>query len=1299
MTLTRPGVPRVMRVFLSSTFIDMQEEREILVKQVFPALRDRCEERGVVWGEVDLRWGITDEEAAEDRVLELCLDEIRACRPFFVGLLGERYGWVPDTLDASLLAREPWLRDYVGASVTELEIVHGVLADPSLAGNACFYLRDPAYAVGRSGFEEMPSTFEVEQWGAVTAAARADERRTRLRLLKERIRAAGIAVHEGYRDPEELTELVLRDLTALVDRCFPRASTPSFVQRERALHHSFVQSRAGVYVARESRFERLNAHAVQGGVLAVVGPAGVGKSALLANWVDRVRSHESTAPGELTAAPVIAHFVAAASTAPTWTTMLRRLIAELGELLDAPPELPEDRGRLRTRFAETLQRASVRGRLVLVIDALDQLGKGDGAQELTWLPTMLPENVSVIVSTLPGPALDELARRNALFLEVGPLCPDERRELLVHHLRAYGKKLPDRLAERIVSAPQTDSPLFLRVLLEELRLYGDHESLERRLDGLLSADGIPSLYDRVLERWETDYERMRPGLVRDVMTLLWGARRGLSEAELLDLLQGEGGPLPRAAWSRLYLAAKPMLVDREGLLGFAHRYGREAVGRRYLSSNGAGAQTHRRLARYFLRDPTRQRALLEGPWQLMHAEDWSELASLLSRPAFASTLASAARSDLHTYWATLEARATFRVADAYAAVARSPEAWGDEELLAVAQLLLDMGHAPMASTLFHQLECRCTDPDDRQSMLGWQAVALSNTGDLDAALELLAEQQRICREIGNDLGLKVSLHNLARILRKRGDLDGALALLEEQEQFAREHHGATDLLAQVLGLQALVIADRGDLARALNLHREEERLLREAGNAVGLQFSLGNQALHLRRLGHIDAALDLMVKQEAMARKYGIPAGLQQVLGNRAWILSHGGDPDAALELLAQQEEICRLAGLRDSLPNALASQAAVLSKQGEYEPALERLAEAEQISRELGTVAHTQHLLGNRAAILIERGELDEALVQVEERERIARELESPSILQAAIGQRVVILQMRGDLDAALELSAQQEQICRALNDPSGLQLTLGNRGSLLRQTGRLDEALAAYREQETICRQLHDLEGLAQALGNRATALHDRGAQDKALALLSEVEHIARQLGSPAIRQFVLGNTAAILIDAKQLDRAMPLLEEQEQICRAVGNADGLRLALTNRLEVLWQRGTLDHAQPLAEEILRICRRLGHQRATAEMLGRLGTLLLSSEAHEQALARYVEQARFYDDLQDRAGAVTAQLNQAIALAHLGRGEEAVAVARSAREQASRDGLTELASQARSVHRRTRLVRAIGRLGPGQPR
>jgi len=56
---------RVIRVFVSSTFRDMVAEREQLVKRIFPRLRKVCEERGVTWGEVDLRWGITDEQKTD----------------------------------------------------------------------------------------------------------------------------------------------------------------------------------------------------------------------------------------------------------------------------------------------------------------------------------------------------------------------------------------------------------------------------------------------------------------------------------------------------------------------------------------------------------------------------------------------------------------------------------------------------------------------------------------------------------------------------------------------------------------------------------------------------------------------------------------------------------------------------------------------------------------------------------------------------------------------------------------------------------------------------------------------------------------------------------------------------------------------------------------------------------------------------------------------------------------------------------------------------------------------------------
>jgi hypothetical protein len=63
------GSHRAIRIFVSSTFQDMHEEREELIKQTFPKIRNLCEQRGVTWREVDLRWGITDEQRAEGKVL------------------------------------------------------------------------------------------------------------------------------------------------------------------------------------------------------------------------------------------------------------------------------------------------------------------------------------------------------------------------------------------------------------------------------------------------------------------------------------------------------------------------------------------------------------------------------------------------------------------------------------------------------------------------------------------------------------------------------------------------------------------------------------------------------------------------------------------------------------------------------------------------------------------------------------------------------------------------------------------------------------------------------------------------------------------------------------------------------------------------------------------------------------------------------------------------------------------------------------------------------------------------------
>jgi hypothetical protein len=119
------GRDRAVRVFVSSTFRDRVEDRNALMAQVWPALRKLCREWSVEFVEVDLRWGITEEISQRAETLRHCPAEIKRCRPYFIGLLGERNGWVPgpDSYTEALLQEEHWLEQEIARhGVTELEI-------------------------------------------------------------------------------------------------------------------------------------------------------------------------------------------------------------------------------------------------------------------------------------------------------------------------------------------------------------------------------------------------------------------------------------------------------------------------------------------------------------------------------------------------------------------------------------------------------------------------------------------------------------------------------------------------------------------------------------------------------------------------------------------------------------------------------------------------------------------------------------------------------------------------------------------------------------------------------------------------------------------------------------------------------------------------------------------------------------------------------------------------------------------------------------------------------------------------
>lgn len=91
---------RTFRVFISSTFSDMKQERGILQRDAIPRLERLCEQKGAKFQAVDLRWGVSEESALNQKTLQICLKEIERCqrispKPNFLILLGDKYGWQP----------------------------------------------------------------------------------------------------------------------------------------------------------------------------------------------------------------------------------------------------------------------------------------------------------------------------------------------------------------------------------------------------------------------------------------------------------------------------------------------------------------------------------------------------------------------------------------------------------------------------------------------------------------------------------------------------------------------------------------------------------------------------------------------------------------------------------------------------------------------------------------------------------------------------------------------------------------------------------------------------------------------------------------------------------------------------------------------------------------------------------------------------------------------------------------------------------------------------------------------------
>lgn len=587
---------RHIRVFISSTFQDLQDERDYLMKHIFPELRLYASKRDVTLTELDLRWGITEDEAKSGKVLEICFKEIENSVPFFIGIIGNRYGWRPDFSDISIDVFDKYeaIKDYVKKhlSVTEMEMQFGVLERTDKM-HAYFFIND-------------------------THDSECIDYPHQLSLLKQTIRnnKQGYPVCT-YSSKEMLGQQVKDAFINLLDELYPQGNITSH-EAEVIGQRSFKNQLCQSYVTVESNFDVLNkwmGDAIQP-IMVLTGESGIGKSSLIANWI---HSHEKNKHFNF-----IYYFVGNGCNDGNHYNISKFLINEIRKKYIFSVD-DDNTDNYKTTLQKLFYRLETENTpLIIVIDAINQITDEDNAKLLNWLP--IPRhNTKILFSTLEADkSMSVLKNRHYPIFELKALNHSQRKQLIETYLGKFAKKLSQVQISRIVNDSQCENTLVLRTFLDELINWGIYEELDQRIEYYLGEKTIDDFYDKLLESYELEFGKV---FVRDILLGILLSKDGLSENEIINIFE-----IKPLLWSHFFCAFRRNFIIYNGLVNFSHIYIHNAVLRNYKEM---GKEYRMRLYNWFSVNKS-NRSILEVPYQLYHLQlDDLLYKSLMSLETFA----------------------------------------------------------------------------------------------------------------------------------------------------------------------------------------------------------------------------------------------------------------------------------------------------------------------------------------------------------------------------------------------------------------------------------------------------------------------------------------------------------------------------------------------------------------------------------------------------------------------------------------------------------------------------------------
>lgn len=586
-------------IFISSTFRDMQQERDALAMDVLPEIAAVAAGYGENVSFVDLRWGVDtselESEAGARKVLSVCLDEIDKSNPYMIILLGERYGWVPGR---ELLVNAAGDKGYAVEddfkSVTALEIEYGALSDTGQLDRCLFYMREPLPLDQMS--PEARAAFGPES----------EKHRQQLIALKQKIAAktgrpiktypvSWDAENECVAGLDAFTEMVLRDLKALLAGEWEEAAQMSPPEREIKDSWHIFDSKSGRFSAMQTVCQDYQQEVLADAtrLFVLTGKEGCGKSFFLAEMAADFRARG------LRVMPFICGNSEYSASA---YALMQQAVYFLGTFLNMNSDTAgisfNDDGDdlawqdLRSRFSLLAEKYARENEppLVFIIDGLENLN-GENALTFDWLPDILPDNIRFVCSCLDSAALKLpiLFAANTLVRQVMPLPEAERPRLINGIAAASHKQLHASVIEKLARLPQADDPLYLAMLIERMLIFNsdDFGEIARRGNDMAA---INEYLGQIIDTAPRDVNglciaviseagaRINKVLTDHTLRFLSLSRYGLREQDIRAMLAAEGVAYNALDFARLLKYMRPYLMERiDGRIDFAHQNIRSGI--------------------------------------------------------------------------------------------------------------------------------------------------------------------------------------------------------------------------------------------------------------------------------------------------------------------------------------------------------------------------------------------------------------------------------------------------------------------------------------------------------------------------------------------------------------------------------------------------------------------------------------------------------------------------------------------------------------------------------------------------